>query len=391
MKYVNMLAQNMHMFAAVSSESDIQEKSPPLVSDSATTEKGSADHGTVDKPVVTLDADDRTHLHVIPRPPEWDISNRRDTSSSSEESDTHDSGDESEPGEATVPSSSTNDPAAVAHNTPERGISLSLPQLEMYSIELLEIVSLSITVKCLRCKDSLDIHNLRDSSTRSESCKKCASPFTVCYRREFIHSNSLRAGFLDLDGCTVLDLLPSTFLPTCSQCSTAHSAPGIVSVRGASTMGICCECHTKMTFKIPEVKFLLVSAAAAARSAGAPVRKKPKEKLGITAGEELPRRGRCQHYSKSYRWFRFSCCERVFPCDRCHDGESDHPNEHANRMICGSCSREQNYRPEDCAFCRASVIKKAGSGFWEGGKGTRDKARMSRKGELAWLPTPVRC
>lgn len=47
---------------------------------------------------------------------------------------------------------------------------------------------------------------------------------------------------------------------------------------------------------------------------------------------------------------RFSCCSKVFPCDkyepvlfgdngtdtykpRCHDAEADHPNEHANRMI----------------------------------------------------------
>ena len=50
-------------------------------------------------------------------------------------------------------------------------------------------------------------------------------------------------------------------------------------------------------------------------------------------------------------------------------------------MICGHCSREQNYRPEDCGVCHSSLIKKAGSGFWEGGKGTRDKSRMSRKGK----------
>lgn len=49
---------------------------------------------------------------------------------------------------------------------------------------------------------------------------------------------------------------------------------------------------------------------------------------------------------------RFSCCAKVFPCDkyafierdpcfrktdidytRCHDADTDHPNEHANRMI----------------------------------------------------------
>lgn len=60
-------------------------------------------------------------------------------------------------------------------------------------------------------------------------------------------------------------------------------------------------------------------------------------------------------------------------------------------MICGYCSREQNYRPEDCGICHSSLIKKAGSGFWEGGKGTRDKTKMSRKGMfLIILPSFVR-
>jgi hypothetical protein len=48
-------------------------------------------------------------------------------------------------------------------------------------------------------------------------------------------------------------------------------------------------------------------------------------------------------------------------------------------MICGWCSREQNYAVEACGFCGRSVIGKKGRGFWEGGKGTRDKTRMSRK------------
>ena len=42
-------------------------------------------------------------------------------------------------------------------------------------------------------------------------------------------------------------------------------------------------------------------------------------------------------------------------------------------------SREQNYRPEDCGLCHAGLVGKKGHGFWEGGKGTRDKSRMSRK------------
>ncbi|CAG7941043.1 unnamed protein product [Penicillium salamii] len=132
-------------------------------------------------------------------------------------------------------------------------------------------------------------------------------------------------------------------------------------------------------FKIPEVKFLLVGSAAISARGALPLKRKPQEVLGIVAGQELPRRGRCQHYAKSQRWFRFSCCSKVFPCDKCHDAETDHPNEHANRMICGYCSREQIYRPENCGICKAILIGKAGSGFWEGGKGTRNRALMSRK------------
>ena len=46
----------------------------------------------------------------------------------------------------------------------------------------------------------------------------------------------------------------------------------------------------------------------------------------------------------------------------------------------GYCSREQIYRPENCGTCHAVLIGKAGSGFWEGGKGTRNRVLMSRKG-----------
>ena len=81
-------------------------------------------------------------------------------------------------------------------------------------------------------------------------------------------------------------------------------------------MAICRHCHRKMVFKMPEVKFLAVSSEATSSRAALPFKKRPKEVLGIVAGQELPRRGRCQHYGKSYRWFRFSCCAKVFPCDK---------------------------------------------------------------------------
>ncbi|KAL8850764.1 MAG: hypothetical protein Q9221_004332 [Calogaya cf. arnoldii] len=377
MAHINYFAQHMHTMAI---EPEIPAQGPDQVSipsdGLALKEKEIIDKG------VPEPEDDRSHIKIIPRPPEWAMGSEEDTDSDNDFSDPYDSGDESDDDGSKEgqedPGSTTGDHSS---GVVERGISLNFPALELHNIELLEVTSLSISIKCTRCKTSSDIANLRPSSPRDSSCPKCAQPCSVSFRCEPMHMNSVRAGYLDLTGCTISDMLPSAFTPTCATCSTAVPAPGVVSVRGdATSIAICRECHGRLSFKIPETKFTLVSNTSLHPRHLLPLRRKiRKENLGIVAGQELPRRGRCRHYAKSYRWFRFSCCAKVYACDRCHDEKETHPNEHANRMICGYCSREQNYRPEDCGLCRATVVGKKGSGFWEGGKGTRDKSRMSRK------------
>lgn len=69
---------------------------------------------------------------------------------------------------------------------------------------------------------------------------------------------------------------------------------------------------------------------------------------GVVLGSPLPDHGTCSHFKKSYRWYnsavltlhgacasggcdrlRFPCCDRVFPCEQCHDKatEDGHPAE----------------------------------------------------------------
>lgn len=316
----------------------------------------------------------KSHIEIIPRPPEWNIADNSNGSDSSEY--TYDSGDESSDagGIELSPSDTTKDRGPFQN--PERGTAVSFPFIELYGIEILEVTTLNISVKCERCRETTEITSLKPNTPKTESCPKCATQLTVTFRPDYIHAHSVRSGFLDLSGATILDMLPSTFIPTCSNCSAAYPLPGIVSVRGETTSNVCRECHQKFTFKIHEVKFLRISTTNLPPATG-PRRKK--EILGLVAGTELPRRGRCKHYSKSLRWFRFSCCQKVYACDRCHDEAEEHANEHANRMICGLCSREQNYRPDDCAVCHGALVGKRRTGFWEGGKGTRDRMRMSRK------------
>ena len=209
MSHINFLAQHMHAFATepepepVQKPSDCDDSVPPvevLSLHASVTGPGEA-------PMIN-DEDSRSHIKVIPRPPEWAAGSDDEGSDDSEYSNSYDSGDESA-NEDHESHALEAVPEVLQGSRPERGISLSFPKLELYGVEVLELVSLSVTVKCERCKDTLDVSNLCSASgARSESCKKCAGAINIEFRRELIHANSVRAGYLDLDGCTVVDMLP---------------------------------------------------------------------------------------------------------------------------------------------------------------------------------------
>ena len=87
-----------------------------------------------------------------------------------------------------------------------------------------------------------------------------------------------------------------------------------------------------MTLEAESVKF--VGAASVASSMGALSKKKVKSATddALIVGERLPKNGTCKHYGKSFRWFRFQCCGRLYPCDVCHESLSEpHETAPANR------------------------------------------------------------
>ncbi|KAL2161950.1 hypothetical protein VTH06DRAFT_7735 [Thermothelomyces fergusii] len=325
--HLNYLAQNLHILAKEAQKPPVEAAEGPETQAVPSQEAEHAEH------TATLDRG-KGHIQVIPRPPEWDSHDSADDSDSEDGSyaeEGEDGGADTEPQQAQQSEAGSSQPT----QTPERGTAILFPSIELYGVELLQISVLNLNVKCDRCKTVNELTGLRDNIEKTSSCQKCAIPFSARFRQELIHQNSSRAGFIDAVGCTVSDLLPSTFTPTCAACSTPSPA-GLTSVRGETTTNVCRECHARFTFALPDVKFL------------------------------------------AHRWFRFSCCSKVYPCDRCHDAAEAHANEWASRMICGWCSREQRYSPESCAFCGRSVIGNRGKGYWEGGKGTRDPLLMRR-------------
>ena len=99
-------------------------------------------------------------------------------------------------------------------------------------------------------------------------------------------------------------------------------------------------------------------------------------------GTSLPLKGTCDHYSASYKWYRFSCCSKLYPCDICHDQETkgEHDMELAKFLVCGHCSTEQPVGSDVCIYCKNYTCKsKTNTNFWEGGKGQSNKNKLNSK------------
>lgn len=176
--HINYLSQHAHIMAA--SQLPVV-PAPPTVID--VVQQDDTDDATARTSIrVGSKPTEKGHVHVIPRPPEWSNRDEDEEQWSSDESISTDE-------ENTEDEASKEDADTLTNQMPmtasERGILVSFPGLELYSVELLELVSLNITVKCDRCKDTMDILRLRNNATgehsgmKEESCKKCANNLAV--------------------------------------------------------------------------------------------------------------------------------------------------------------------------------------------------------------------
>jgi uncharacterized CHY-type Zn-finger protein len=168
--------------------------------------------------------------------------------------------------------------------------------------------------------------------------------------------------------------------------------------RGVRSEALCRACHLKLAFEARTVALTLVSGDAPAaaprtlskggRGSSANLWAKQRRQLGLVEGKPLPREGACRHYKKSLKWLRYPCCGMAYPCPLCHaeGGAETCPAAaggaavHANRMICGACSREQGLSAT-CESCGSLMGAKKGSVRATGGteKGHQQRSRSGVK------------
>ncbi|BFZ01901.1 hypothetical protein BsWGS_04940 [Bradybaena similaris] len=262
-------------------------------------------------------------------------------------------------------------------------------EIELRHLQLRENASallferLKLVLQCGRCKNHSDILVV-PGKVMSCVCEKCNQNQFVHFRAALIHQFSSVAGYLDLDGCQAFDLIfqDCRVAVTCMGCSKQTRVDGLVTGHLVDAWCQACNAHFKLATEA--VKFLQLAPSSVDTSTGKVVeigptkQKKAPKDPAIREGCPLPEFGTCKHYKHSYRWLRFPCCGKAYPCDTCHDAKEDHEMVYATRMICGHCCREQNFsatRP--CSAC-GQHLTKIRTAHWEGGSGCRDKVSMSK-------------
>jgi len=281
--------------------------------------------------------------------------------------------------------------------------SIQYSSVKLNRIALAEICEVNFFIKCKKCKmitfesKFIKISSKMNIFYCATICPKCKCHIQIIFKSELIHIENLQiAGITYSFGAIICDFLTSSFLINCLNCIDYNKKvkyrSGDLSIKDR----VCQQCHGEMNISTQNLQIVPYSSSNYSfleeleinifktntqiiDSQDLSEYVKLYEKK-IKSGSPLPENGTCKHYHHSYKWFRFDCCCKYFPCDECHNEISNHEAEWAKLVLCGFCCFEQNSSNKLCCSCGKSFTKDTGvSGFWEGGKGCRNKSQMSSK------------
>lgn len=290
------------------------------------------------------------------------------------------------PAAAEKPSHGAQRAGVDVHVNQKKGTEVKFRRLELgEGVATLECTKVAVRVQCGRCRCNADV--VSPARRRNVvTCGRCSRTCSVTFRPNLMHQFNSVLGYFDLVDCFAVDLVLSgcAFALDCFSCNKRMAADGIHYGQRRSLW--CQFCNAKITVLMESVKFLQLQPSRAAENAGsafsikAPKMVKNVKDPAIQEGKPLPDGGICKHYKKSFRWLRFPCCGKAYPCDKCHEEQEggSHEMKYATRMICGHCCKEQPFAAEKpCTGC-ANFMTKKPTAHWEGGRGCRDKIHMSR-------------
>ena len=280
---------------------------------------------------------------------------------------------------------------------------VNLNGVQLNNISIVQISNVKLLLKCAKCKKVafeskyMKLNKQKNVFYLGTVCPRCQNEIFSVFISDFIHQNNLtNAGVCYISGGIVIDYLPSIYNLECEKCGQSKT----IKLRTGclhSNDSNCRKCNIKLNFVILSANISNISISDLKHLSDIKINffekfnfaikddinldnyVKKYDKI-IQEGKELPDFGACKHYKHSLRWFRFSCCNKIFPCDICHDEASDHNSEFAKTILCGFCACEQSSSNKLCQKCGKLFSKsEGGKKFWEGGKGCRDPRFMNAR------------
>ena len=280
---------------------------------------------------------------------------------------------------------------------------VNLTGVQLNNISIVQISNIKLLLKCGKCKKVafeskyMKLNKQKNIFYLGTVCPRCQNEIFSVFISDYIHQNNLtNAGVCYISGGIVIDYLPSIYNLECEKCGQSKT----IKLRTGclhSNDSNCRKCNIKLNFVILSSNINNVFVSDLKDLSDIKITNFEKFNFAIKddinldnyvkkfdkiiqEGKELPDFGACKHYRHSLRWFRFSYCNKIFPCDICHDEASDHNNEFAKTILCGFCSCEQSSSNKVCQKCGKLFSKSEGwKKFWEGGKGCRDPKFMNAR------------
>jgi len=280
---------------------------------------------------------------------------------------------------------------------------INLTGVQLNNISIVQISNIKLLLKCSKCKKAafeskyMKLNKQKNVFYMGTVCPRCQNEIFSVFISDFIHPHNLtNAGVCYISGGIVIDYLPSIYSLDCEKCGQSKT----IKLRTGclhSNDSNCRKCNTKLNFVILSSKISNIFISDLKYLSDIKITNFEKFNFAIKddinldnyvkkfdkviqEGKELPDFGACKHYKHSLRWFRFSCCNKIFPCDICHDESSDHNSEYAKNVLCGFCACEQSSSNKICQKCGKMFTKsEGGKKFWEGGKGCRDPKFMNAR------------
>jgi len=256
------------------------------------------------------------------------------------------------------------------------GIAIQLCDMSLQGVAFIKSSSVNIRVSCGRCQEYCIINQV-ESNPSEVQCASCKINFACRFTSKLIHSQNADLGYLDMERCDIVDTLPLRLVFSCMECFSELTVP----IRPHENVKLNCHtCHNLMKFSYNGYRYRKNGKKAELDLSNAKRRRlKSMSQTRYQVGQPLLHKGTCRHYKQSFRHFRFPCCNLVFPCERCHDLNSDHKYKWATMQICGFCSTLQSCTNKVCynRKCGRAFVKET-TNQWEGGKGCRNQERMAK-------------